>query len=647
MCGIAGFFNTDGRVASEVLVERMLDAIQYRGPDDRGTWVQGPLALGHLRLSIIDLSERGHQPFVTADGLGVISYNGEVYNFRELRQELEKDGVRFRSSTDTEVVLYALHQWGVEKAVGRFNGMFAFAYYDLRDKTLWLGRDKIGIKPLYVAKSNGVLGFASEIKALLKHPAFPAKPDMHALTTQMLYGRLTGNWSPFERVEVVVPGTVQKVTTDARSTLTYFDALRDIEPARIVENQKKKFESFVENFEKLFAESVSAHLISDAPLAVMCSGGLDSSLITAFAKDEKPDIIAYVADVEGLNGSETSRAETVCRHLGVELRKIPVTKELFLRSWPQMVYHNDEPNFFSQNSVSLIICDTVKRDGFKVLLTGEGSDELFGGYNWQADVYRLWRVRRFQKQWLPKLGFLQTFGRMLSKVAPPDFDSLMKDPFADVRTRWAGQKPKGQICGVDGAQRVSRQAALFKRLEDVKSLEERAFLACCLEDLYAHLRISLSSHEKMAMAKSIEARVPFLSNEMVDFGMHLPCSTKYYKGVGKRIVKKLAERRLPREIVYATKIGFGMTDLFWADNWELLKGGMVSELFKWSTNESKRIFEHILSDRFLLFTLMSLELWLRIYCGGESMEDLSEKLLAISSEKKASIAERSAGEVAV
>ncbi|MBI1977957.1 MAG: asparagine synthase, partial [Candidatus Omnitrophica bacterium] len=330
--------------------------------------------------------------------------------------------------------------------------------------------------------------------------------------------------------------------------------------------------------------------------------------------------------------SEVDRAEKVCRHLDVELHKIKVDQEKFLRFWPLTVYHNDEPNFFTQNILSMIVSNAVHQDGFKVLLTGEGSDELFGGYDWQIDAYRMWRIRRFQVAILPNIRLFHVLGRLLSKLSPPDLSNLMRHPLQNIQTRWPGQKPTGQFCAVDGGQRSFRQAALFKKLAEVKPLEERAFLTSCFEDLYAHLRISLSSHEKMAMACSVEARVPFLENHLVDFGLHLPFSAKYHKGVAKRVVKAAAVKMLPFDIVHAKKIGFGINDEFWGNTASFLKDGFVSEFFKWGKGERDAIYKHVSSDRLLLFNLMSMELWARIYCNGESPESLGEQLLEVSHE---------------
>lgn len=630
MCGVVGYWNRDGQVASEVLLERMLERIRHRGPDDKGTWTSGAVGLGHCRLSILDLSPRGHQPFLTADGQGVISYNGEVYNYRELRLELEKEGICFRSTTDTEAVLYALHQWGPERAVKLFNGMFAFVYFDLRSQTLWLARDRAGIKPLYLARIGNTIAFASEIKGLFGHPNVPCRPDMHALTTQLIYQRLDGGWTPFEKIESLIPGSLLKVTKDSEETKIYFDLLRDFDVERIDKGDRIPFEALTDQFENLFAASVKSHLVSDAPLAAMSSGGLDSSLMTALAKEYKSDIVAYIADVKGIQVPEVPKAQKVCRQLGVELRPVKVAQEEYLRLWPRAVYQNDQPNFFSQNIPFMAVAEAARRDGFKVLLTGEGSDELFGGYSWQVEAYHMWRLRRLHLKFLPNIPLLRILGRFASKIAPLDFESLSKRPFRHLSQGAPFENDIRPLCAVDGGQRPLREQRLFRKLASVKPLEERAFLARSFEDFYCHLRNILTSNDKMAMAHSIEARVPFLENQLMDFGHHLPCRAKYYKGMTKRIVKKAALKRLPHDIIHAKKIGFGVSSQVWTQTLGFLKGGMVAEFFKWGNQEAEEIRHLILSeDPIMIFHLLSIELWARIYFQGESCFELAEKLLAI------------------
>ena len=435
MCGVVGFWNRDGQVAGEAILERMLQRIRHRGPDDSGVWAQDGMGLGLARLSIIDLSERGHQPFLTADGMGALAYNGEVYNFRELRKELEEEGAQFRSSSDTEVVLYALHHWGPERAVPRLDGMFAFAYFDLRSRTLWLSRDRSGIKPLYTARVGSMIAFGSEMKAFFGHPGIPCRPDMHALTTMVIHQRLDGKWTPFENVQCVVPGTLLKITRDREEEIVYFDPLRDLDVDRIVRAQSIPFETLLAQFEELFARSVQMHLISDAPLAAMLSGGLDSSLMVAVAHRQKRDIVGYVADLKGSRLSEVPRARTVADHLGVELRPVAVDAEEYLRLWPMVVYQNDQPNYFAQNVLFTAVANAAKRDGFKVLISGEGSDELFGGYHWLDEIHKMWHLRRLHSRLIPDSKPLRALGRWMSRLEPLDLEALAERPFSHL-SKW-------------------------------------------------------------------------------------------------------------------------------------------------------------------------------------------------------------------
>jgi len=630
MCGISGFVNLDGAPASASLVNAMLDTIRHRGPDHHAHWANGATALGHVRLSIIDPSPRAHQPFLTANGDGVLVYVGEVYNFRSLRRTLEDEGVQFRSTSDTEVVLHALHRWGVERAVPMFDGMFALAYLDRRTNTLWLARDRIGIRPLYICHRGPLLAFASEMKALLAHPAVPRRPDMVSLATQIIYGRLTGNWTPFEDIDVVEPGTIHRVSEGESSVITYFDMLRDIDPGRIIANGSRPFDDDVNQFEDLLARSVEEHLVSDVPLAIMCSGGIDSGLTTAYASRAKPDIVAYVADVEGVEISEYARARSVCEHLGIELRRVPINQELYLRLWPDSVWHNDEPNFFAQNNLTLAVCRAVREDGFKVLITGEGSDELFGGYDWHAAAWHHWRRIGRRRALIPNNRVFRRLGRWTRWLAPPDIGRLMQEPFRNIGHYWPGQQPRGFVAAVDGGQRMLRQIELMKKFSPLDSLADRAMLAMSIEDAYTHLRTALASTEKMAMAVSLEARVPFIENRVIDFGLHLSPSAKYRRGVTKRVVKAAARRRLPRELVHVAKVGFGPNMESWTAAAPLLEGGMVADLFRWGRRERAAILAQIATNRHLLFHLISMELWAHIFLGSESRDALADRLLRLT-----------------
>lgn len=626
MCGLAGCWHRADRAADIAVLVPMLDRQQHRGPDDRGTWAEGPIALGLDRLSILDLSSYGHQPFLTPDGKSAIAYNGEVYNWRELRHELEREGVRFTSQCDTEVVLHALHHWGPEAAIPRFNGMFALAWYDRRTTTLWLARDRAGIKPLYVADTGSTVVFASEAKALFAHPAVSCRPDIHALVTQVYCERLAGDWTSFEGVRSVLPGTMIRYTGAATTTITWFDLERDLDVDRILRSRAEPFEQHVKAFRDRLERSVALHLQSDAPLAVMCSGGLDSSLATAIASRHKPDLTAFVAEVAGVRISEADKAQRVADHLNVRLRRIPIANDEFPRLWALAAWHNDDPIYFTQNPLSLKVAEAVHDEGFKVLVTGEGSDELFGGYEWQATTGRMWRLRGRHARLLRNSRPLRFLGRLAQWLAPLDLEQLATEPF-ERRSDWL-RAPAGAELVIDGGMRRRRARDLFAKLAKIPRSGERAFLAQGFDDFYHHLRVLLASNDKMAMASSVEARVPFLENTLIDFGLHLAPSSKLDRGRSKRVVKAAAAGLLPDDIIHAPKLAFPLPAAFTAGYEPLLRGGIVPELFKWGERETERMYHVMQTHPLLSRHVVGMELWAQLYFNGRTPEEMTERLRA-------------------
>jgi len=630
MCGIVGYWNRDGRAASEGTMRRMLERIRYRGPDDQGTWAKGSVGLGHCRLSILDLSPRGHQPFVTADGQGVLTYNGEVYNFPELRKELEAEGVTFLSTTDTEVVLYALHRWGPEKAVPRFNGMFALGYYDRRSDTLWLARDRVGIKPLYLARYGQNIAFASEIKALLAHPDIPVRPDVHSLASYITYQRFEGAWTPFEDIEDVCAGSIVKITRKSIEPSVYFDVVRDVDIDRLLEISYRDPQQLTAEFESAFADSVRSHLVSDAPLAAMCSGGIDSSLTTALAKEFQPDVVAYVANLPGVKVSEGAKAQLVGRHLGIRVRQIDVEQDDLLRLWPTAIWHGDQPNCHANDMPYIRVVQACHRDGIKVVITGEGSDELFGGYSWQVKAYELWRKRRLHSRLVPNHPVFHAAGRLHPQFAPLDLPRLARDPFFRREQLDYSQDLLRQACVTDGGRRLLRHEELFRKLSRVEPVEDRAFLARAFEDWYGNLQAILHRNDRISMAASVEARVPFLENRMMDLGMHFSRRMKYHEGKTKWVVKAIGDKKLPSEIVHAKKIHFAVPMATWRHGALLLRGGVSAELFKWGAEETEAILARALKTETVIQNLVAVELWGRMFLRGESAETLGETLLRLA-----------------
>lgn len=629
MCGLAGFLRHDGAAADAAIVVRMLDRQAHRGPDDRGIWSHGPVALGLDRLSILDLSVSGHQPFVMPDGTSALSYNGEVYNWRALRMELEREGVQFQSNTDTEVVLHALSRWGPEAAVPRFNGMFALAWFDLTTKTLWLARDRIGIKPLYWTATADTLAFASEAKALFAHPAIACRPDMHALVTNLYQDRLSGDWTAFEGVRHLEPGTLMRCVGAERTTHTWFDIERDIDVSRIIAGADESFEDHVAQFRSLFERSVALHLQSDAPLAVMCSGGVDSSLTTAIAKRHRVDLVTYVAEAEGLRDSEADKAQIVADHIGVELRRIPVLDSDYPRLWALAAWHSDDPLYFAQNPLALRVSEAVHADGFKVLLTGEGADELFSGYEWIEETGRMWRRRAWHGRLIPDRQPFRLLGRLLGHLVPFPTEKLAGEPF-ERRATWL-QSPPGAELAVDGGLRRRRARDLFAKLEPIRNVGDRAATVRALEDMYTHLRESLVANDNRSMAASIEARVPFLESDLIDFALHLPYRSKIHRGVRKRVVRSTAQDLLPRGIIDAPKVGFAVPGRMRAGYTGLLQGGIMAGLFKWGHREADRLRDVMAEHSHIGERLVSMELWAQMHFNGQSPAQMTERLRSIRS----------------
>ncbi len=624
MCGIAGWWNRDGEKADANTLEKMLDKIVHRGPDDRGMWMNESTALGHQRLSILDLSSRGHQPFITSDGQSVITYNGEVYNYLELRAQLEEQGVEFRSTTDTEVVLYALHMWGPEKAIPLFNGMFGFAYRDRRSGTLVLCRDRLGIKPLYVYCRGPRVVFGSEIKALLAHPDVACVPDRHALAIHALFHRIDNQLTPYEGIESIKPGSYWKIQSDSIETVDYFDVLRDLDVDRLRKARYTKPEEFAERFRGLLSESVRMHLASDAPLATMCSGGVDSSLVTSGVKGHRSDVVAYVADVKGAV-SEGAIAKRVARHLGIDIRQVDVEPEDALRLWPWATWFGDHPNTHASDMPMLAVAKACRDDGIKVVLTGEGSDELFGGYGWQAETFEMWR--RWRKHPMSRLNMRNRWHRALASLIPERFHMTKpRNPFA--KATWQNDEATSQfrlVFPLDPGRHL-RGTEILRKLNGAGPYEECAFLARGLDDLYGHLEGLLKRNDRMGMAASVETRVPFLENNLIDFGMHTPFGAKYRNGEGKWLVKA-ASNDLPRDVVYAKKLGFSVLWDSFRHGLPLLRNGMVADLFHWPSRTLDTLLDLLERDPVLTFNIVSIELWARLYLSGESADELGEKLI--------------------
>jgi asparagine synthase (glutamine-hydrolysing) len=616
MCGIAGVWRKRNPIGAGDLADiaGMMQALAHRGPDDHDSWNSSRLALGHRRLTIIDPSPAAREPMLTACGQGVLSYNGEVYNYRSLRQTLEAEGRVFRSASDAEVVLQALHHWGPEKAVTLFDGMFSLAYFDARNSILWLARDRLGIKPMSVAETAERIVFASEDKAILACDGFPSDIDTRELTLRLAWQSRDSSYSLFDKIERLPPAGLWKITGDGIEKRRFWHVLDILETTRITGDAASDTEH-IATLQALLEESVELHCIADTSVASACSGGVDSGLITALAKRFRPELHGYVVDPQ-LGRSEAENAERTGRHVGVNLRRVPVDKNRFFELWPRTVWHLESDGWHASQVGLLALAEQCRADGVKVLLTGEGADELFGGYRWQATSMRMWRPWSWP-------------GRLFHSKRSLDqrFERLRQAPY---RTSFGNGRARDRTMVLRSLSPELNflQTKIFERLEPVTPLADRAFLGSCLYDLYSHLQDLLHRHDRLSMAASVELRVPFLENRLIDFAIHLPRRHKYREKTGKWLLKKIAEKHIPRRNVHAPKTGFDMSPEFTVGTQTLLRGGFLRDAMKWPASSIEDLVDLARRDEPSRLRLVGMELFLRLHVGGQKVGHLTEALHA-------------------
>ena len=397
MCGLVGFVDRDGLGAGELgdRIAAMTETLLHRGPDDGGTWLdlEAGLALGSRRLAIIDLSEHGHQPMASADGRFVIAYNGELYNHRSLRRSLEATGHRFRSHSDTEVLLSSVTEWGVRGALERFVGMFAFALWDRAQRTLVLARDRMGEKPLYYGWSGGVFMFASELKALRAHPRFSGTLDLDALALYFRHKYIPAPYSVYSGIRKLEPGTFATFHGSDRATpepVAYWD-WREEAARAIATPFRGGLEDAVERLDELLSASVRDRLVADVPVGALLSGGTDSAAVVAVMQEQANQTVrTFTVGSDHHPYDESRRAKRVAAHLGTDHTELIVSPSDAMDVIPRLPLIYDEPFADSSQNPTHLISDLARRH-VTVGLSGDAGDELFGGYNRYTWVPSIWR----------------------------------------------------------------------------------------------------------------------------------------------------------------------------------------------------------------------------------------------------------------
>lgn len=562
MCGITGILRSDGEIPSRRTLEEMTDIISHRGPDGSGYYIDGPVGLGHRRLAILDLTDAGHQPMLSNDGRYSISYNGEIYNFIELRTELEALGHTFRSRTDTEVILTAYVAWGCD-CVKRFNGMFAFVVWDRIRRELFIARDRYGIKPLYYAFLESSFVFGSEQKAILAHPEATRVIDHEALFEYFTFQNIFTDRTLLRGIRMFPPGCWARVVPGTKSLVPvqYWD-FRFEEPERPADD-----EEYIEELDRLFGQAVRRQLVSDVEVGAYLSGGMDSGSITAIAATELPYIKTFTCgfDLHSISGlemafDERKRAEYMSYLFKTEHYEMVLKAGDMERILPRFAWHLEEPrigqsypNFYVSRLASKFV---------KVALSGAGGDELFGGYPWR--YYRAVVNDSFDDYINKYYAFWQRLipNRSIQQVFAPVWDEVKHVWTADIfRNVFKSARPH------------------LARPED--------YVNCSLYfEAKTFLHGLLVVEDKLSMAHSLETRVPFLDNDLVDFALQVPVRLKlrnltdvvrmnenepgpkpdkYFEKTsdGKLLLRKVMERHIPSEVTSAEKQGFSAPDASW------------------------------------------------------------------------------------
>lgn len=624
MCGIGVIVSPVGITSGQLRV--MSNLMNHRGPDYTGIRQDSHVGMCHTRLSILDPQPRSNQPYELPDGEGLLAYNGEIYNYRELRSRLEALGRQFHSTGDTEVVAQAIAEWGAN-AFLEFDGMFGLAFYQPGRKKVLLARDRMGIKPIHYFRKDDLFAAASEMRPLISLlDSVPIRSD--AISDGLLFGHIEGERTYFSDIYSLRPGHWAEISlSDPRPQIQrYWDPFEEASKAQ--SSKKPNWEDHVSGLDSVLRRSVESHMISDAPLGSLCSGGVDSTLITALARKINPNITIFHAGVADGPGEEIY-ARKAGRHLGVQIQTADIDRKTYIETLPQAIRHLEYPTYHP-NDISLYnVCRLARDNGIKVLLCGEGADELFGGYQWHVNFCRLLRARACLKH-------LRPAGRVLAGISSR-FQNLLfslKEP-EDHFIRWAGMLyPYGSSAGkslmkascflYNNGQNADRWIQALSSSSSGAKPTGSALEALLLDNMIGHLGSILHRTDRMGMMASIENRVPFLENEVIKYAFSIPIDYKVTPRQGKVILKKMAENYLPRSVVYRKKAGFPVP---WSDYIKnihtVFARGFVEDSLGYSTTARKAI---AAGDPQLAFRLLGLEIWGRLFVRKEDIDDVKELL---------------------
>lgn len=583
MCGIAGILSTHGGSLSED-VQMMAAKLARRGPDDSGKWVdlQAGVAMGHRRLSILDVSAAGHQPMISASGRYVITYNGEMYNFRKILEELTQlvgHELRLRGHSDTEVLLAAFEHWGIRASIERFNGMFALAVWDRAEQTLWLARDPFGEKPLYYGWFGSTFLFGSELKALKAHPRFDDSIDRQAIASFLRFNCVPAPQSIYQHVSKLPPASLMPIRLRelGRAEPSNYWSMHEVVGHGLRDPFRGTLDDAIEELDHLMRDAVKLRTISDVPLGVFLSGGIDSSLIAAMMRAQHGGRVkTFSIAVSDPQLNEGGYAEAVAQHLQTEHSELVATPEQSLALLPQLTGIYDEPFSDSSQIPTLMLSEFAVRS-VTVALSGDGGDELFGGYNRHTWLSSVWNGIG----WIPP-ALRRAIARGIESLSPESWDrgyaavstliprgrqfampGYQLHKFASLLPQATPQQAYDRLCShwldadriVIGSTMSQPAGQANSFASSLPRIEQQMMLFDTLQYLPNDVLVKV---DRASMSQSLEVRAAFLDKRVAAFAWRLPLEWKIRKGVGKWILRQVLYRYVPRSLVDRPKRGFGV-----------------------------------------------------------------------------------------
>lgn len=601
MCGILAAVSSS---LDRDLFQNSLNLLTHRGPDHTASLFLEDVGLGHTRLSILDPSTRGHQPMHDGSKRVFITYNGEIYNYRNLRRILKQRGYKFLSSTDTEVLVNGYLEWGISGLLKRIDGMFAFCLYDKNERKVYAVRDRFGLKPVYYSINGQSIVISSEMKSILALRDDPKLDDLYMYGSLFYLRSSVGNRTAIKGISEIMPGCyleLDEKTKTVVDTKKYFEPFRSISKKTYEANECRSIGNKVTELKKILEESIETHLVSDADLGILYSGGLDSSIVSVLAGRIKPGLNLFHSEAGNFKES-TKYAQMLTKEFDYRLFLCKQTKD-YLSYLPHHIYHFETVCTRSDVAYSFL-CKKAADQGVKVLLSGDAADEVFGGY----DVYHM--VNDFSKT---------------TKSISPSLETLLMSGHSDFQKM---RMPLDLL--FFGGTRRERWEKCLAKYNFVKKRDERNCLAYMLENLTGNLVAKfLHRGDRAGMMHSVEVRVPFLDRRVVDFALNLPIQDKLKKKnniwIGKLILRELATvLEIPEKIINRPKIGLVTSfETSLARLRPLFKNSVLREYWHLEDN----IFERYLdADQSYFWTFLNYEIFIRIFLNGEDPNDISNEI---------------------